>query len=260
MVVVQECLLVVRQHINIHQLPTMRRHSHSLEPQEWFIAKLVLDLNFLDHHHVLNSYAKGAIFIEARLIAKDISYRKRHLTVLHSRSNANRPLMNVQVGSHAVAGAMSIVQAERPEVLSSQRVQSKSGRAFGELAAFKSDVAFKHERIRFFFFCARLAEVQRARCVGGSVKVLSTGVTEVDGFGVDGGTGAFHRLVVDDGSIGAGGGDSVKGETNEEIMFTIWWSEQVLPRVSRFVPSDFFQFIGRCDLIEFYTLGDELIL
>ena len=62
------------------------------------------------------------------------------------------------------------------------------------------------------------AEVQGARRVGRAVEVLGARVAEVDGLGVDGGAVAWFGFVVDDGGVGAGGGDGVEGEAGEVVL------------------------------------------
>lgn len=54
--------------------------------------------------------------------------------------------------------------------------------------------------------------------VGCAVEVLSAGIAEVDGFGVDGGAVAWFGFVVDDGCVGACGGDGVEGEAGEVLL------------------------------------------
>jgi hypothetical protein len=136
--------------------------------------------------------------------------------------------MHVQIRSYTVTRAMSIVQAKRPEILPRQRVESKSGRSFRELAALKSDVTFQHKRVRFFLFGARLAKVQSARRICRTVQILRARVAEVDGLGIDGRAGTFHGLVVNDGGVGTGGGDGVEGEADEEIVFARLGSEKFM--------------------------------
>ena len=60
--------------------------------------------------------------------------------------------------------------------------------------------------------------MQGARRVGRTVEVLGAGIAEVDGFGVDGGAAAWFGFVVDDGGVGAGGGDGVEGEAGEVVL------------------------------------------
>ena len=60
--------------------------------------------------------------------------------------------------------------------------------------------------------------MQGARGVGRAVEVLGARVAEVDGLGVDGGAGAWFGFVVDDGGVGAGGGDGVEGEAGEVAL------------------------------------------
>jgi hypothetical protein len=72
--------------------------------------------------------------------------------------------------------------------------------------------------------------VQRACRVCRAVEILRARVAEVDSLGIDGGAGAFHGLVVDDSGVGAGGGDGVEGEADEEIVLAIWELEEAIAR------------------------------
>lgn len=67
------------------------------------------------------------------------------------------------------------------------------------------------------------------RCVGCAVKVLSAGIAEVDGLGVDDGAVAWFGLVVNDGCVGACGGDGVEGEAGEIALGSDTFIIRVFP-------------------------------
>ena len=61
--------------------------------------------------------------------------------------------------------------------------------------------------------------MQGSRGVSGTVEVLSARVTEVDGFGVDGGAITGFRLVVNDCCVWAGRGNGGEGEADKMFLF-----------------------------------------
>ena len=117
-----------------------------------------------------------------------------------------------------MACPVPVVEPFFPQELPRERVEREAGRAFGEHGGVESDDAFEDQRVRFPLHVGRGAEVQGPRRVGGAVEVLGARVAEVDGFGVDGGAVAWFWLVVDDGGVGAGGGDGVEGEAGEMVL------------------------------------------
>ena len=60
--------------------------------------------------------------------------------------------------------------------------------------------------------------MQGTRRVGRAVEVLSAGIAEIDGLGVDDGAVAWFGFVVNDGCVGACGGDGVEGEAGEMVL------------------------------------------
>ena len=117
-----------------------------------------------------------------------------------------------------MAGSVPIVEPFRPQELAREGVEREAGRAFGEDGGVEGDDAFEDQRVGFALHVGRGAEVQCPRRGGGAVEVLGARVAEGDVFGVDGGAVAWFGLVVDDGGVGAGGGDGVEGEAGEMVL------------------------------------------
>lgn len=63
--------------------------------------------------------------------------------------------------------------------------------------------------------------MQRAGCVGGSVQVLRARVAKIDRLGINDGAVRWFRLVVDDGSVGPGRRNRIKGQANEVFVLSI---------------------------------------
>lgn len=189
-----------------------------LESEIRFVSKTVLRLHFPRHDDILDPDAKVAVLIVARLVRQYVAGRERHLAVLRARADPNGTLVDVEVRSDAVTGAVSVVEALLPEELARQGVQGEAGGAFGEDGGVESDDAFENQGVRLAFHFRRRAEVQGARRVGRTVEVLGAGIAEVDGLGVDDGAVARFGFVVDDGGVGACGGDGVEGEAGEVAL------------------------------------------
>ena len=189
-----------------------------LEPQIRLIPKMMLRLHLPHHDDILDPDAKVAIFVVPGLIRQHIPGREGNLAVLHTRADTDGALVDVEIGADAVTGAVSVVETFFPEELAGERVEGVARRSLGEDGAVERDDAFEDERVGRPFHEGGRAEVQGARRVGRAVEVLGARVAEVDGFGVDDGAVARFGLVVDDGRVGAGGGDGVKGEAGEVVF------------------------------------------
>ena len=220
MIRIQPLPLLPAQQPPINQLPTHGHHSHMLEPQIRLIAEAMPRLHLPAHDDILNPDAKVAVLVVPRLIRQHVPGRQCHLAVLHPRAHTDGTFMDVEVGADAVACSVPVVEPLCPQELPRERVEREAGRAFGEDGGVEGDDAFEDQGVRFPLQGTRLAEVQGPRRVGGAVEVLGSRVAEVDGFGVDGGAVAWFGFVVDDGGVGAGGGDGVEGEAGEMVLGT----------------------------------------
>ena len=210
--------LLPTQQTHINQLPTQRHHGHMLEPQIRFIPKPMLRLHLAHHDDVLDPDAKVAVFVVPGLIRQDVTGREGHLAVLNAGADANGALVDIEIGPDAVAGAVPVIEPFGPEELAGQRVEGVSRRALWENGGVERDDALEDERVGRAFCGGGGAEVQGARRVGCAVEVLGARVAEVDGGGVDEGAVAGFGFVVDDGGVGAGGGDGVEGEAGEVVF------------------------------------------
>ena len=218
MILINPPPLLPAQQPHINQLPTHGHHSHMLEPQPRLIAKPMPRLHLPPHNHILNPNAKVAVFIVPRLIRQHVPRRQRDLAILDPRADANGALVDIEIGADAVAGAMSIIKAFGPQELPGERVEGEARGSFGKDGGVEGDDAFEDQGVGFALHGGGGAEVQGAGRVGGAVEVLGARVAEVDGFQVDGGAVAGFGLVVDDGGVGAGGGDGVEGEAGEMLL------------------------------------------
>ena len=189
-----------------------------LEAQIRLIAKPMPRLHRPAHDDVFNPNAKVAVFIVPRLIREYIPSREGNLTVLKPRADADGAFVDIEVGADTMACSVPVVEPFFPQKLPSERVEREARRALGEHGGVESDDAFEDQSVRFPLHVGRGAEMQGPRRVGGAVEVLGARVAEVNGFGVDGGAVAWFGLVVDDGGVGACGGDGVEGEAGEMLL------------------------------------------
>ena len=100
---------------------------------------------------------------------------------------------------------MSVIKTFFPKELPSQGVESEAARSFGENCPVESDVALEHKSVRLPFHLGGLAEMQRPRCVGRTVVVLSPGIAKIYSFGIDDGTVTFFWLVMNYSCVGSSG-------------------------------------------------------
>lgn len=257
--------LLPTQQIYINQLPTHRHHSHMLEPQIRLIAKPMPRLHLPAHDDVFNPNAKVAVLIVPRLVRQHVPRRQRNLAVLHARAHADGTLVDIEVGADAVAGPVPVVEPFGPQELPGEGVEREAGGAFGEHGGVEGDDAFEDQGVRFALHGGRVAEVQGPRRVGGAVEVLGARVAEVDGLGVDGGAVAWFGLVVDDGGVGAGGGDGVEGEAGEVVLGSdALFVDQMdfLFSICQFhdLRSYGFKLVSCLDLVQYCSLLDQLFL
>ena len=218
MILIHPPPLLPTQQPHIDQLPTHGHHGHMLEPQIRLLPEPMRRLHLPRHDDVFNADAEIPVLVIARLVGEHVPRRERDLAVLDARADANRPLVHIKVRPHAVTRAVAVIEAFGPQELAGEGVEGEAGRSLGEDGGVEGDDALQDEGVGVAFQGGRGAEVQGARRVGRAVEVLGARVAEVDGLGVDGGAVAGFGFVVDDGGVGAGGGDGVEGEAGEVVL------------------------------------------
>ncbi|CCY16574.1 oRF1 [Prevotella sp. CAG:755] len=110
--------------------------------------------------------------------------------------------MHVQVGAHAVARAVSVVQAFLPEPVACRGVELGAARAVRETAAAQCDVPFEYEGVGAALLVGERAEGHGARDVCGAVVVLRPGVEQEQAAGTQLRVGVGRGFVVHDGAVG----------------------------------------------------------
>ena len=192
-----------------------------LKAQVRLIPEMMLRLHFPGHDDVLDPDAKVAVFVVTGLIGQHITGGQGNLAVLNARADTDGTFMDIEIRPHAVTRSVPVVEALFPEELAGEGVEREARRAFGEDGGVEGDDALEDQRVRFPFHVGRGAVVQGPRRVGRAVEVLGARVAEVDGLGVDDGAVARFGFVVDDGRVGAGGGDGVEGEAGEIVLGSV---------------------------------------
>ena len=127
-------------------------------------------------------------------------------------ADAERPLVNVEEGADAVAGAVEEVHAILPERAARERLEHDPGRARGEDCSGEGDVPLEDPRVRPHGVLGRGlgAEMQGPGGVSRAIDVLPAGIAQVDCIELDGLAVAVLGVVVDHRSVGAGGADGGK--------------------------------------------------
>lgn len=257
--------LLATQQPHINQLPTHGHHGHMLEPQIRLVAKPMLRLHLPRHDDVLDADAKVAVLVVPGLVGQHVARLQGDLAVLDAGADADGALVDVEVRAHAVARTVAVVEPFSPEELAGERVEREARGALGEDGRVERDDALEDERVRFALHFGWGAQVQSPRRVGRAVEVLGARVAEVDGAGVDGGAVARFGLVVDDGGVGARGGDGVEGEAGEVALgsdgnldsvrwgsiFFFWFD------VCNDLRAYGFKFVGCLDFVQLCSLFDQ---
>ena len=189
-----------------------------LEPEIRLIPEMMRRLHLLRHDDILDADPEVAVLVVARLVGQHVAGREGNLAVLDPRADPDGSFVDIEVGSDAVARAVSVVEALFPEELAGEGVECEAGCAFREDGGVDGNDAFQDQGVRFLLHVCWSAEMQGPRRVGGAVEILGARVAEIDGFGVDDGAVARFGFVVDDGCVGAGGGDGVEGEAGEVVL------------------------------------------
>ena len=260
MITINPLPLLPTQQPHVNQLPTHGHHGHMLEPEIRLIAKPMLRLHLLGHDDVLDADAKVAVLVVSRLVGEHIARLQGHLAVLDARADADGAFVDVEVRAHAVARAVPVVEPLFPEELARERVEREARGALGEDGRVERDDALEDERVRFALHFGWGAQVQGPRRVGCAVEVLGARVAEVDGAGVDGGAVARFGFVVDDGRVGAGGGDGVEGETGEMALGSdggfgsVRWASMFAVQWFNDLRAYGFKLVGCLDFVQFCSL------
>jgi hypothetical protein len=111
MVLIQPMLLSPRQEILIDQFTTVRNHGDMFEPQICLVAKLVFCFYLFHHDDVLNTNAKGSVFIISWLVRDHISGCQGNFGVLDSSSDTDGSFMHVEVRTNSMSCAMAVVES-----------------------------------------------------------------------------------------------------------------------------------------------------
>ena len=98
------------QKLRLHQVQVDGRQRDGLKAHHLPLSAQIFGLRY--HHQILDADAEGAGLVEARLVGTD---HARH-QLLHHRllGNILRPFMHRQIRSHAMAGAVVVIEANDP--------------------------------------------------------------------------------------------------------------------------------------------------
>lgn len=123
-----------------------------------------------------------------------------------------------EVRTDAMARSVEEIQAFLPQVLARQNINGKATGSLGEDCHINSNGSLQDKSESSLLKLGGGTEMESSRGVSGSIVVLTAGVTEVDGLGIDDRTASLLRLVVNDGTVRSSGGDGIKRKTSEQLV------------------------------------------
>ena len=172
-VVVEPCHLFGEHHLSNDGGGVYGAKCERLELQE--LPKLCL-LVGCDEQRVLYAHTETPRKVQPGLVGHRHAGLERCGHVLHAY--LVRPLVHVEIGAHAVPGAMHIVHALAPHGTPGEYVQLGSRGSARKLAKLKLDVPLENERVDAPLFVCERAERYGAGDIGGAVFVLRATVQQ----------------------------------------------------------------------------------
>ena len=150
--------------------------------------------------------------VQARLDRADHARFQRHQRAARRRcADAVRAFVHVEEVAHAVAGAVAIVHARRPQWRTRECIQLRAAGALGETCARQSDHPFQHQRGVAALLGGGLAQGEHAGDVGGAAEILSARVDQQQALGLQRAVRLRRGAVVRQCAVGLVAGDG--GET-----------------------------------------------
>lgn len=220
MVGVEPLDLQVGQERALNQLDLHGDQGDVLESVVTATAKVVEGIGLADQHDVLNTDTELAILVVTGLVGQGHTRDERNVIVGDAGTASVGSFVDVQEGTDTVTSSVTEVKTIGPESATSQDIQKVSRSTVGEDSRVDRDVSLENAGEAALLVGRGSLEVEGTGDIGGSVNVLSARVAEVDEVGVDAGGVGLLGLVVDDGSVGSSGGDSVERKTDESSLLT----------------------------------------
>lgn len=109
-----------------------------------------------------------------------------------------------------MACSMQEIEAFLPQVLTGKHVDCKAAGALGEDRGVNPNKTLEDQSERPLLKLGGLAKVESSGGISGAIQVLAARITKIDRSGVNDRATALLRLVVDHGTVGAGGRDGIK--------------------------------------------------
>ena len=169
MIVVQPGALGRQQHLDIDQPPVDRAQGDCLEPHE------PVRVRRGDGDQSLGADPPFTGPVASRLVRQKHARLERHGATL---GNACRPFMNLHHMPYPVAGAMRIIEADRPHRRARQRVNLLAGGAFRKTRRRHRDVATQNSGKGGDHSRRRRADGNGAGDVGGAIIVMRAGIDQ----------------------------------------------------------------------------------
>ena len=128
------------------------------------------------------------------------------------------PLMHVEIGPHAMARAVQIVEPFAPQRLASQGIKLRSAHTFGETGQFQLNMTFQHQCVDALLLLGQRTKGYGSRDIRGAVLILSTAVDEHKSAGFNRNISLRRGLIVHDCTVMFVTHDGIKGETAIERL------------------------------------------
>lgn len=181
----------------VDELPAVWSHGQVLEAE----SVLVL-LVLLNHHHVFNSDSEFAVLVVAWLIRDAHAFLELHVG---PSGDADRTLMDAEKTSDTVTGSVLVIQASLEESLSCKDVKIFSSEIHIIWPDDSLEVKGAHQDSGVGFLLkwswGLSTEVATSSDIGGTIKVLASGVQKVDLIWIQFKSSFFGWLVMDDSSV-----------------------------------------------------------
>ena len=160
--------------------------------------------------------APAARPVDARLDRGDHARLHRRVRLRHGGGGDRlRAFVHVQEVADAVAGAVAVVDAGRPDRRARQRIEHRRLGPARELRRRQRDDALEHQREVALLRRRRRADRHHAGDVGGAAQVLAAGVDQQQAVAFDVGVRLLGGAVVHDRAVGVEAGDGAEARADE---------------------------------------------
>eukprot|EP00056_Hartaetosiga_gracilis_P022544 m.31477 g.31477 ORF g.31477 m.31477 type:complete len:318 (-) comp9698_c0_seq8:1089-2042(-) len=213
--------------------------GYIFQAQESFVLCRLLNKNA-----VLNPDAKVILAIKPRFVGDNHPFLQGKLICSFSKGDANGSLMDIEEGANTMPRPMRKVEPctpaqvnsiitiylytcvhgtqsdNKPQKLSSKRVQTAASCSFGKNGFCKSNVTLQDECEALLLLLCWSPKVHCPCDISCSIQILSTAVQEIHTLVVNSVTRVWLWFVVDDGTVTTNRADGIKTQTHKVLLLT----------------------------------------